>query len=453
MNRIKFLIQKKKILFLKRVLNTIVFAILLSIILYSSNDKLKSNNIDTSEINVQLDYKKDHIDEISTKQIYYFSKILEIVNEINRENLSKEILDKLNKRISRFLKKAAEISKEKCLEKYLFSLSENIQKGEYFSSIPDWLELSENKIEIIFSPGRKPKKLEFYTFLNNSQYIERIKKYISLSDRMQGNLSVKEKFFSNNSSMIPTIKVTDVVLSSNFDRFVLVYPETFILSDKKGNKIIIFRNLMELYFKTIIEPLSRQIFEKSLAKFVNFESYFSNLIMHKISHYFGPVIADTKTENITLLVDQLKDLFYCVEEIRADSAAIFNTSILVKEGLIAKEENIYATYLVYLVEKLRNEPESKIKMAFLVQFNYILKRGGFSFNINNKKLLVNKMKFKKAVHKLMLAITGIQKSGDYDVAEKFINTYNLFSIELKEINKLLSKIPLRIRVKANFGNN
>ncbi len=106
-----------------------------------------------------------------------------------------------------------------------------------------------------------------------------------------------------------------------------------------------------------------------------------------------------------------------------------------------KVNNIYITHIITLLEKLRNEPEKEINKAYLIQFNYLLKNGGIVFNINNRKLLINSKKIKNAIKELMLKVIEIENRGSISNAEKLINSYGSIPNELKEITKMLKKIP------------
>jgi len=189
---------------------------------------------------------------------------------------------------------------------------------------------------------------------------------------------------------------------------------------------------------------------------VETECYLSNLVMHKISHHMGPVFIVTdkvnqpkgekKKKELKLISEYLSYIYPVVEEMKARLIGLHNTSVLIEEGLIPREKeiNIYATYLVSLVDRIRKNLGTRLNVANIAQFNYLLNKGGIVFNINNRKLSIHRPNF----------VTTVK-----DLTSKAMGNYsNLFSIMNKNgqpgpvLEELLNNIN-DIPVKTGFQFN
>jgi hypothetical protein len=152
---------------------------------------------------------------------------------------------------------------------------------------------------------------------------------------------------------------------------------------------------------------------------------------------------------------ELKDLFSCIEEIKADTVALSNTSLLIKEKILSerREKRIYAAYIIGLVAKLRQNQGDLKKDPYLIQLNYYLKCQGLIYSLENQVLLINFEKFKREIKNLMDMVLKIEQSGNHPGAQRFIDTYSVMSPELTLILKKAESIPIDIKVKTTRQKN
>jgi hypothetical protein len=155
---------------------------------------------------------------------------------------------------------------------------------------------------------------------------------------------------------------------------------------------------------------------------------------------------DKKEEmELKLISETLGDSFWIIEEIKASVMAIHNTSVLIEERLIPRENemNIYATYLVSLVDKLRKDPTNPLNAAYALQLNFLLRNGAVSFNINTKKLSIDLALFPGIIETL----AGV-------VIKNYQSPYQLLrggglSLELQAILDNLKEIPTDVNIDIN----
>ncbi len=438
------------------------------------------------------------LDEISLKQLDYFLEIAGIVDTINQNNFFKPYNRESKEKISDLFIKAAEIEPDECHKKYLLALSYEVLNDTFYSLVPDWYHLEENKTEIVFlldethmqqelwlklflrsfpvdwehfnfqdldpfgaaaviptaAASTAPHKiLDTLIFVNDTEETQRFEEYIYRFNKLDSHVPYKtrEKVVPYTTE-IPPIKIAHLVYSSLPGRVSVVYPDREVFYHQGRYKIVIFKNLIDSYVECVLKPLSEKILSDHHLKSVEIDSasYLSNLVMCKLSHHMGPVFLlqpshkkmdemdrdridrmkgmkgsegdrerleareiwfqkqklgqeDKKEEmELKLISETLGDSFWIIEEIKASVIAIYNTSVLIEESLIAREDemNIYATYLVSLVDKLRKDPTNPLKAAYAFQLNFLLRNGAINFNINTKKLSIDLSLFPKVMETL-----------------------------------------------------
>jgi hypothetical protein len=335
--------------------------------------------------------------------------------------------------------------------------------------------------------GGEDRIFDTVIYLNDREETWNYEEYARRFDRMQDKLEQKKNADVPYSARPPAIKIARLLYSSAPDRVSLVYP-IYRGGDAGDFKIVIFKNLIERYTDCILAPIARKILVDQTAALIgdksvlvpteaDGESCLSNLVMHRIAHHIGPVFTlqvkmeeqdagddrfmsedeakktgqkggkkaspasskDTKLEKELITVAQsLGDNFAMVEELKAWTIALHNTSMLIDEGLIPREKevNIYATYLAFLVDRLRRDPSDSINKAYIVQFNYLLKNGGIFFDINSKKISIHLLQFAAALEEL--AKTVLEK---YTIYFSLLKDYGQVGPELRLILDSLDDIP------------
>jgi hypothetical protein len=225
--------------------------------------------------------------------------------------------------------------------------------------------------------------------------------------------------------------------------------------------------------------------------------------MHRISHHLGPVFVvrfeqeeveylelgdreldkqkierrvpkkkkkKKKEKELSTIQEILKDLFPIMESIKADVAALHNTEVLIENGLISEDKdiNIYSTYLVSLVDRLRNLPderliskngrmkledvikEDKIEdfLSALIQFNHLFNNEAIVFDINSKTLDIDRLKFKDAVEQLTKGVFRHVMRPTYENVDTFIDNKLIIHPQLEEILKKVEGIPLNVKFRS-----
>ncbi|HLP48069.1 MAG TPA: hypothetical protein VK469_19150 [Candidatus Kapabacteria bacterium] len=347
-------------------------------------------------------------------------------------------------------------------------------------------------------------------FFNNPDVTLKYKEYTDVFPLMQDHLyalpalanSRQEIYYS---PLIPSFKIAQLIFASQPEirGGAFVYPDIDVFgqdaADEKYKneeenkfKIIVFRNIAETYFEGVLKPISAGILTAEQVRGLDPEIYLSNLIMRRIAHHLGPVFViaskgedrvdrvdkggkmgqkkeqkSTTAQELKTVSELLGNLFPVLEAVKSQAVAIYNTPVLINSGLLPddKAANVYLTYLVTLIDQLRNTPNEmnapqqpgkknweellgdagkENYLAALIQFNYLLAEECIILNIGSRTLDINREKFSTAVGALTGEVIRMMTYPNYDTTRWFIEKNSVLSPQLREILKSVEDIPFQV---------
>lgn len=387
---------------------------------------------------LKLTLPEKPLEEAVGKQLNRFLRVAASLD--SRENSPVEA--------ARLLMEAAALASEETRRKYLTALAEDIKKNELSASTAEWLRQSGQSVDMVLHKDREKDKWTSLVYIVDPDSTGQVKTYIAEADRMMEKAEVKKYLSVDMSSIIAPILVSHLVYASRLDRFILASPEEPPAGQQPGFKLIVFKNLMEAYFTHIVKPLGHRILAEEWGAAVDFDAYFLHAVLHRLCHYIGPVILDKEMETVSTVREAIPDQFPVVEEVKARTMAVHFTGLLAEDKLVSKEQETraFVIYFIYLLEKLRYQPEADFNVPYLVQFNYLLQKGAVSFDIGRRKFSLHLGNMKTAVSELMSSALEAQKSGSTSRAEKLLRDNSSVSALLKTAVKLLEGLPLHIKL-------
>lgn len=325
------------------------------------------------------------------------------------------------------------------------------------------------------------KILDVFVYLNDNETTDRYRQYTLNFGLMRENQPVSDPLAVPYIPHPPEIKVARLVYSSLPATLSLIYPgrDLFTVYNrekvKSPFKIVVFKNLCDTYTDCILKPIGDMVLADtaqalkggktvSVAVTVDSDAFLSNLVMQKIAHHIGPVFTqqvkkdprktlskegkrtkpskarkgDKIERELKPVAEILKAKFQVTENLKSDVIAIHNTSVLLKNGMLNSENevDVYAAYLVRLIDKLRSKPKHPDNTGNVVQFNYLLSNGAIFFNIDTKKISINLSFFPTAVKNLAELILD-----KYTSPYSLYREYGQVGPELEAIILLVSDIP------------
>jgi len=363
-------------------------------------------------------------------------------------------------KIAQALREAAGLTTNPSLQNYLSRRAQDLVSNDYFESDCLWIDLKDNLAEIVIGPfevyedglmGIKA-SYESFVYVNDRQEMKKIKGYLDYLDEMQTNLPVEQKYKDQkvrglNSPLNVVYEVfTAGDTKAGVQTSAFVLPNDEKVREKKGTKKVFLKNMMEAKFKKSLVPISERVLEPDDAQKVSFDAYFTETILHEISHVLG-VNYVTLPDGTKVTVNKaLKDRYSAIEESKADVVGIYNVPLLVKKGWFPKEKEteIYTTYLAGMFRSMRFGATEAHGLGVLLQFNFLREKGAFVYDAAAMKFKVDSSKIRNSVRDLARQLLILEGDGNYDNVRKFIDRYGKMDDITKQMIEKLADIPVDI---------
>ena len=359
--------------------------------------------------------------------------------------------------MSKKLKEAATLTDNESLKAYLNQRAEDLLKDDYYKSDLLWMDVKDTPIEVVIGPyevyedalfGYKT-SFEAFITIKDPKMSKKLEKYGKYLVDMEKNLPIKDKYKNFNRGTSSPISVVDEVFVAGDARAgvqtsAFNLPNDERVREAKGSKKVLLRNVMRAKFEKSLKPISEKVLAENIKGYLDFESYFNEVLFHEISHGLGPgkIVKDGKETTVN---EQLRDLYPPIEECKADITGLWNVLFMNKKGeLHIDEKKLFTTYLAGIFRSVRfgiNEAHGK---GMIVQYNYLKDKGCIIYDSNSKKYSVDFSKMKEGVKSLTHDILMLEANGDYEAARKFLDKYGYMPDEVEETLSTLKDIPIDI---------
>jgi hypothetical protein len=280
-------------------------------------------------------------------------------------NYSQEYKEFL-KPAAELLKEAAELTDNSSLKRFLNLRAEAFLTDNYYESDVAWMDL-DAPVEVTIGPyetyedelyGYKA-AFEAFVTLTNVQESQKLNKFSSYLQELENNLPIEEKFRNKKIGSMAPIRVVDEIYTSGEARrgvataaFNLPNDEKVI--KEKGSKRVMLKNVQQAKFDKVLSEISKKVLSPKDQKEVQFEPFFTHILMHELMHGIGPhnIKLGERETNVRM---ELKDQYSSIEEAKADITGLFALQYLMDKGVIDKsmQRTMYTTFLASSVRSVR----------------------------------------------------------------------------------------------------
>ena len=364
----------------------------------------------------------------------------------------------LVEKASKLLQEAADLSEEPTLKKYLTTRAKALLDDDYFESDMAWMDI-EGNIEIVIGPyevyednlyGYKAAYEAFVCVVDQEESEKLAAAAMYLTD-MEANLPIPDKHKNFNRGSSSPIKVVQEVFSAGdtkagIQTTAFNLPNDERVREAKGSKKVMLKNIAQAKYDKCWIPIVNTILAEKPLKNVSFDAYFNHILMHEMSHGFGPGNITLADGTQTTVGKELKDLYSVIEECKADVLGIYNMKFLMDRGVFPKdmEYSMYSSNLGGMLRSIRFGINEAHGGGVAIQFNYYFDKGAFKFD-ENGKLDFDQDKIYPAVKSLAQELLMIQAKGDYEAAKKFVEKYRVMSPIMQKCIEQLTHVPIDIR--------
>lgn len=159
------------------------------------------------------------------------------------------------------------------------------------------------------------------------------------------------------------------------------------------------------------------------------EGGFYRTLWHEIGHYLG---VDQAADGRDLDV-ALEDTADLLEEMKADLVSLTSARILNQRGRLTDDQlrAVYASGIRRVLQKNRPRRDQAYNTMQLIQWNWFMERGALRFE--NGRLRIDYRRYPEAVTSLLREVLAIQRAGDRNAANTFVERWTTWRPELHEV--------------------
>ncbi len=358
-----------------------------------------------------------------------------------------------------YLREAAKYAENPSLKKYLLLRAKAFESNNYFDSDMAWMDLKNNKIEVVIGPYEVYEdrlfnyKAAFESFVTIKDPKESAKlavfgKYLK---DIENHLPLPDKYKNTKRGSESPIVVANEVYAGGEAHYAVQtlafnLPNDEKVREAKGSKKVMLKNVHEAKFEKLLTPIADTVLAPDQLQYLTFDAFFSHSLMHEMSHGVGPGIITVNGKKTTVQ-KELKETYSTSEECKADILGMYNNIFMISKGVYPKEfeKQTYVTFLAGIFRSIRFGIEEAHGGGNAIIYNYLLEKGGYKYNDKTEKVSVDFDKIYPALKELANKVLMIQATGNYDEAKAFIAKYSFLSPSMETLRKKLSSLPVDIK--------
>lgn len=373
---------------------------------------------------------------------------------------------------ARLLREAASLTRDLALARFLASRADAFEFNDFYQSDLDWMDLGTategepSDIEVTIGPYEVYEdrlfnlKAAFEAFVTvrdraESEKLARVTRYL---DEIEANLPVDDRHKNYSRGAASPISVVQVVLTAGDTRAGVQTTAFNLPNDErvraaKGSKKVLLKNVGQAKFRESLIPIARTVLDPALMRFVDFDAYFNDVLMHEVSHGLGPGIIARPDGTKTTVNAALRETYSAIEECKADVVGIFATLWLIERGVFPRDllQRTMATYLAGIFRSVRFGIDEAHGRANIVEFNFLRRAGAFTHDPATGRFGVDEARFPGSIRDLARALLTLEAEGDHEGATRFLAEYGGMPDEVARALARLRDVPVDIRPRYPLG--
>jgi hypothetical protein len=212
---------------------------------------------------------------------------------------------------------------------------------------------------------------------------------------------------------------------------------------EKGSKRTMLKNVQQAKFEKTLIPIARVALAPAAQKNIDFDAFFTFILMHELMHGLGPNEIVVNGEKTTPR-KALKELYSASEEAKADISGLWALQRLIDKGALPKEmqRTMYDTYLAGVFRTLRFGVEGAHGRGMVLQLDWLLDKGAIQVAADGT-FAIDDGKIRDAVTGLTAELMTLQARGDHAGMKKLFEDAKLRP-EVQRVIEKLKDVPVDI---------
>jgi hypothetical protein len=367
-------------------------------------------------------------------------------------------------KLSALLKQAAAATDNASLKKFLNLRADAFLSNDYLASDFAWMDL-DSPVDVTIGPyetyndelfGYKA-AFEAYVNVRDPKETRKLDFFGKHMQELEDNLPLDKKYRNPKvGALAPMVVVNQVYGAGDGNMGVQTaaynLPNDERIISQRGSKRVMLKNVQEAKFKSTLTPIAKIVLRPDAQKDVDFDSFFTHILAHEITHGLGPHITNNGGKPSTPRQD-LKDTYSTIEEAKADVTGLWALTHMMAKGQLKDtlgqgalaERKLYNTFLASAFRTLHFGLTDSHARGMAIQVNYLLDAGGF-ISHGDGTFAVDFKKIGQAVMDLDREFLTIEATGDYARAKAMMTKYVVIRPDVqKALDKLKQSVPNDIR--------
>jgi hypothetical protein len=354
------------------------------------------------------------------------------------------------------LREAAALTKQPTLKAFLEKRAQAFITNEYYDSDVAWMELDAT-IEPTIGPYEVYEdewfnyKAAFEAFITvrDDEETNKLARFGAELQEIENNLPIDPKYRNPRLGGLAPIRVVNVVFSSGdgnrgIQTAAFNLPNDERITAEKGAKRVMLKNTQDAKFEKVLVPISKVALAAKDQGTVDFDAFFTQILMHELMHGLGPHTI-VVGERPTTVRQELKETYSTIEEAKADISGLFALQFLVDRGTLDKkfEQTMYTTYLASMFRSIRFGVNEAHGRGVAIQMNYFLDNGGVTAAPDGT-FAVNPARIKQNIIDLTRELMTMEAVGGYVDARQMIATMAVVRPSVQRVLDRLVNVPVDI---------
>jgi len=375
---------------------------------------------------------------------------------------SEEYKPELEK-LAKLLREAAAHTDNASLKKFLSLRAGAFLSNDYLASDFAWMDL-DSPVDITIGPyetyndelfGYKA-AFEAYVSVRDPEETRKLNFFGKHMQELEDNLPIDKQYRNPKvGAMAPMVVVNQVYGAGDGNMGVQTaaynLPNDERIIRERGSKRVMLKNIQEAKFESTLKPITKLVLRPQDQKDLDFNSFFTHILAHEITHGLGPHVTKQGGKESTPRQD-LKEAYSTIEEAKADVTGLWALAYMMDKGQLkdtlgqgeAAERKLYNTFLASCFRTLHFGLTDSHARGMAIQVNYLLDKGAFvshgdgTFSVDFKKI-------KQAVIDLDREFLTIEATGDYARAKAMMAHYVVIRPDVQKALDKMKAVPNDIR--------
>lgn len=367
-------------------------------------------------------------------------------------------------KLATLLREAADATDNASLKKFLTLRADAFLSNDYLESDFAWMDL-DSPVDVTIGPyetyndelfGYKA-AFEAYVNIRDQKETDKLKFFAQHMQELEDNLPMDAQYRNPKvGAVAPMVVVNEVYGAGDGNMGVQTaaynLPNDERVISKRGSKRVMLKNIQEAKFKSTLTPISKIVLRKADQKYVDFDSFFTHILAHEITHGLGPHATRKDGKESTPRQD-LKETYSTIEEAKADVTGLWALMYMMEKGMLKDtlgqgldaERKLHTTFLASAFRTLHFGLTDSHARGMAIQVNYLMDKGAFVANADGT-FSVDYKKIRQAVLDLDREFLTIEATGDYERAKAMMAKYVVIRPEIqKALDKMKQSVPNDIR--------